>query len=140
MKRLLNMPLLPILALIPAFVLTLRSGASLLTPLLALAVLLLLWHLQNRRNDVPVDPDRLANEMLNDPFAMMNQMRTGQNVGYLPSRRGRLSLWSVVWGGYLACILMAELAGGYEAPMDVTVYLPYLVLPAALMLLEQVRK
>ena len=92
MKRLRNIPILPILALLPAFVLTLRSGASLLTPLLALAVLPLLWHLQNRRKDVPVDTDRLANEMLSDPFAMMTQMRTGQSVGHLPSRHGRLVL------------------------------------------------
>ncbi|MBR5284521.1 MAG: hypothetical protein IKU27_05685 [Clostridia bacterium] len=117
----------PILALLPAFLLTWRAKATMLTPLLAVAVLLLLWYLQNRRSDVPVDTDKLTNEMLNDPFAMMTQMRTGQSVGHLPSRRGGLHLWTAVWGGYVACILMAELATGYEAPMDVTVYLPYLL-------------
>lgn len=126
----------PILALLPAFLLTKRAGASMLTPLLALAVLLLLWHLKNRKSDVPVDTEKLASEMLNDPFSMMTQMRSGQSVSYLPSRRGRLSLWSAVWGGYLACILMAELSGGYEGPMDITVYLPYLPWPLVFMLLD----
>ena len=52
MKRLSNIPLLPILALLPAFVLTLRAGASILTPLLALAVLLpiLYSYLYHRRH------------------------------------------------------------------------------------------
>lgn len=126
----------PILALLPAFLLTKRAGASMLTPLLALAALLLLWHLKNRKTDVPVDTGKLASEMLNDPFAMMTQMRTGQNVGCLPSQKGRLSLWSAVWGGYLACILMAELATGYEAPMDIEKYLPYLLCPLIFMLLD----
>ena len=140
MKRLSNIPLLPILALLPAFVLTLRAGASILTPLLALAVLLLTAHLRRRKADIPMDTDKLASEVLNDPFAMMTQMRTGQSVGYLPSRRGRLSLWSVIWGGYLAGILMAELAGGYEAPIDLMAYVPYLILPALLMLPEWIKK
>ncbi len=140
MKRLSNTPLLPLLALLPAFVLTLRAGASILTPLLALAVLLLIEHLRHRRADIPMDTDKLAGEVLNDPFAMMTQMRSGQSVSYLPSRRGRLSLWSTVWGGYLACILMAELSGGYSAPIDLTAYVPYLILPAALMLLERAKR
>lgn len=108
----------PMLALLPAFLLTWRAKATMLTPLLAVAVLLLLWHLKKRKNDVPVDTDKLTNEMLNDPFAMMTQMRTGQSVVHLPSQRGKLSLWSAVWGGYVACILMAELSGGYKAPID----------------------
>ena len=123
----------PILALLPAFLLTWRAGATMLTPLLAVVVLLLLWHLKKRKNYVPVDTDKIADKMLSDPFAMMTQMRTGQSVSHLPSRRGKLSLWSAVWGGYVACILMAELATGYEGRMDVTVYLPYLVLPLILM-------
>lgn len=127
----------PILALLPAFLLTKRAGASMLTPLLALAALLLLWHLKNRKADVPVDTDKLASKVLNDPFAMMTQMRTGQSVGYLPSQKGRLSLWSAVWGGYVACILMAELAGGYTAPIALINYIPYLLLPLLLMVFEK---